>query len=111
MTHIRHLLNSRIHRATVPHCELYHEGSCAVDESLARCLRHLRKRTGLHLKPRRRRALHHYAVRGERGGGAVSLNGSAARRASEGDLIVIVAGSPVGASREAVQLEQYRLMV
>lgn len=30
----RHLLKSKIHRATVTHCELHCEGSCAIDEDL-----------------------------------------------------------------------------
>ena len=32
-----------------------------------------------------------YAIRGERGSGIVSLNGSAARQASVGDLVIIAA--------------------
>ena len=28
------LLNGKIHRATVTHCELHYEGSCAIDENL-----------------------------------------------------------------------------
>ena len=30
----RHLLKSKIHRASVTHCELHYEGSCAIDEDL-----------------------------------------------------------------------------
>src|ERR1700675_311312 len=30
----RTLLKSKIHRATVTHCELHYEGSCAIDEDL-----------------------------------------------------------------------------
>jgi aspartate decarboxylase len=30
----RHLLNSKIHRATVTHCGLHCEGSCAIDDGL-----------------------------------------------------------------------------
>ena len=28
------LLSGKIHRATVTHCELHYEGSCAIDEDL-----------------------------------------------------------------------------
>ena len=31
---LRPLLNSKIHRVTVTHCELHYEGSCAIDENL-----------------------------------------------------------------------------
>jgi hypothetical protein len=30
----RTLLKSKIHRATVTHCELHYEGSCGIDEDL-----------------------------------------------------------------------------
>ena len=30
----RHMLKSKIHRATVTACELHYEGSCAIDEDL-----------------------------------------------------------------------------
>ena len=36
-----------------------------------------------------------YAIKGERGSGMVSVNGSAARRASTGDLIIIAAFAQV----------------
>jgi aspartate 1-decarboxylase len=31
---LRTLLNAKIHRATVTHCELQYEGSCAIDDLL-----------------------------------------------------------------------------
>ena len=37
----RHLLKSKIHRATVTHCELHYEGSCAIDEDLLLSLIHI----------------------------------------------------------------------
>ena len=33
-TIFRTLLKSKIHRAAVTHCELHHEGSCAIDDDL-----------------------------------------------------------------------------
>ncbi len=30
----RHILKSKIHRATVTHCKLHHEGWCAIDDDL-----------------------------------------------------------------------------
>jgi aspartate 1-decarboxylase len=41
-----------------------------------------------------------YAIRAERGSGVVSLNGSAARRASVGDLIIIAAFGMVSDSQQ-----------
>ena len=36
-----------------------------------------------------------YAIKGERGSGMISVNGSAARRASNGDLLIIAAFAQV----------------
>lgn len=47
-----------------------------------------------------------YAIRGERGSGSISLNGSAARRAALGDLIIIAAFRLVAEDELARRLQQ-----
>ena len=88
---VPHLLKSKIHRAAVTHCELHYEGSCAIDETCSTpptSSRTSRSTSGTSTtasasSPTRSRA--------ERGSGIISLNGSAARRAAVGDLIIIAA--------------------
>ena len=88
---LRHILKSKIHRATVTACELHYEGSCAIDEDLLDAA-DLRENEQVHIwNIANGERFVTYAIRGERGSGMVSLNGSAARRAALGDLVIIAA--------------------
>lgn len=88
---LRNVLKSKIHRATVTHCELHYEGSCAIDEDLLDAS-DIRENEQVHIwNVSNGERLITYAIRAERGSGIVSLNGSAARRASVGDLVIIAA--------------------
>jgi aspartate 1-decarboxylase len=91
----RHMLKSKIHRATVTACELHYEGSCAIDEDLLDAA-DLREHEQVHVwNIANGERFVTYAIRGERGSGIVSLNGSAARRAALGDLVIIAASGLV----------------
>ena len=87
----RHLLKSKIHRATVTQCELHYEGSCAIDEDLLEAA-DIRENEQVHIwNVDNGERLVTYAIRAQRGSGVISLNGSAARRASVGDRVIIAA--------------------
>ena len=98
---LRHLLKSKIHRATVTHCELHYEGSCAIDEDLLDAS-DIRENEQVHVwNINNGERFITYAIRAERGSGIVSLNGSAARRASVGDLVIIAAFGMVCDSQQS----------
>ena len=85
------LLSGKIHRATVTHCELHYEGSCAIDENLLEA-------AGIHefeaidiWNVTNGERFSTYAIKAERGSGIISVNGSAARRACNGDILIIAA--------------------
>ncbi len=100
----RHLLKSKIHRATVTHCELHYEGSCAIDEDLLDAA-DIRENEQIHIwNVNSGGRFVTYAIRAERGSGIVSLNGSAARRASVDDLVIIAAFGMVSDSQSAPHL-------
>lgn len=87
----RTLLKSKIHRATVTHCELHYEGSCGIDEDLLEAS-DIRPNEQVHIwNVDNGERFITYAIKAARGSGVVSLNGSAARRASVGDLVIIAA--------------------
>jgi aspartate 1-decarboxylase len=87
----RTFLNGKIHRATVTHCELHYEGSCAIDENLLESSG-IRENEQIHIwNINNGERFVTYAIKAPRGSGVVSLNGSAARRASVGDLVIIAA--------------------
>ena len=91
----RTLLKSKIHRATVTACELHYEGSCAIDEDLMDAA-DLGENEQIHIwNINNGERFVTYAIKGERGSGIISVNGSAARRASVGDLIIIAAFAQV----------------
>ena len=91
----RTLLKSKIHRVAVTQCELHYEGSCAIDENLLEAA-NIFENEQIHIwNINNGERFVTYAIRGERGTGMISVNGSAARRASAGDLIIIAAFAQV----------------
>ena len=91
----RTLLKSKIHRVAVTQCELHYEGSCAIDENLLEAA-NLVENEQIHIwNINNGERFVTYAIRAERGSGVVSVNGSAARRASVGDLLIIASFAQV----------------
>ena len=98
MTVLKTLLSGKIHRATVTHCELHYEGSCAIDDALLEAAG-ICENEQIHVwNISNGERFVTYAIRAERGSGIVSLNGSAARRASVGDLVILAAFIQIPAS-------------
>jgi aspartate 1-decarboxylase len=91
----RSLLKSKIHRVAVTHCELHYEGSCAIDENLLDAAG-IVENEQIHIwNIDNGERFVTYAIKGQRGSGMISVNGSAARRAAVGDLIIIAAFAQV----------------
>lgn len=91
----RTLLKSKIHRVAVTDCELHYEGSCAIDEDLLQAA-DIAVNEQVHIwNINNGERFVTYAIRGERGSGIISVNGSAARRACVGDLIIIASFAQV----------------
>ncbi|MBL8392981.1 MAG: aspartate 1-decarboxylase, partial [Candidatus Accumulibacter sp.] len=85
----RTMLKSKLHRVSATHAELHYEGSCAIDEDLldAANIREYEQIDIWNVNNGERFTT--YAIRAERGSGVISVNGSAARRAAPGDLLII----------------------
>ena len=91
----RTLLKSKIHRVKVTQCELHYEGSCAIDEDLLDAA-NIVENEQVHIwNIDNGERFVTYAIKGERGSGMISVNGSAARRASVGDLVIIASFAQV----------------
>jgi len=91
----RTLLKSKIHRVAVTHCELHYEGSCAIDENLLEAA-NIAENEQIHVwNIDNGERFVTYAIKGQRGTGMISVNGSAARRAAVGDLIIVAAFAQV----------------
>ncbi len=83
------MLKSKLHRVSTTHAELHYEGSCAIDEDLldAANIREYEQIDIWNVNNGERFTT--YALRAERGSGVISVNGSAARRAAPGDILII----------------------
>ena len=106
MTMFRTLLKSKIHRVAVTHCELHYEGSCAIDEDLLKAA-DIAENEQIHIwNINNGERFITYAIKGRRGSGMISVNGSAARRAAVGDLIIVAAFAQVPEDRVAAHQPQ-----
>ena len=102
----RTLLKSKIHRVTATHCELHYEGSCAIDEDLLDAAGMVENEQVHIWNINNGERFVTYAIKGQRGSGMISVNGSAARRASTGDLLIIAAFAQVSEVRVATHQPQ-----
>ena len=89
----RLLLKSMILRATVTQADLRYVGSITIDEDLIDRA-NLSEHENVHIVDRTNgHRLQTYVIKGERGSGAIAINGAAAHLVSEGDEIDIMAYS------------------
>lgn len=90
---MRKLLRGKIHRATVTGADLDYEGSVTIDEGLME-LADLATHEAVHVwNVTNGERFETYAIPGRRGSGVVCVNGAAAHKAREGDLVIIAAFS------------------
>lgn len=87
----RHLMKSKIHRATITSADLHYEGSLTVDQDLldAADLAEFEDVQVVNVNNGAR--FNTYVIPGPRGSGVIQLNGAAARLGLPGDLVIIIA--------------------
>lgn len=85
------VLKSKIHRAKVTQTELDYVGSITIDEDLLDAAHIIEGEKVLVVNNNNGERLETYAIAGERGSGAICLNGAAARKAAKGDVVIIIA--------------------
>lgn len=86
----RTMCKSKIHRGVLTGADLHYEGSITVDRDLmdAADLREFEKVQVVNVNNGAR--LETYVIEGERGSGALQLNGAAARLGMPGDYVIII---------------------
>ena len=86
----RHLMKSKIHRATITAADLHYEGSLTVDEDLldAADLRTHEEVQVVNVNNGARFST--YVIPGPRGSGVLQLNGAAARLGMAGELVIVI---------------------
>jgi aspartate 1-decarboxylase len=86
----RHMLKSKVHRATVTGCDLHYVGSVTLDADLMRAADLLPGELVHVLDIDNGNRLETYVIEGAPGSGEVCLNGAAARLVHKGDRVIVV---------------------
>jgi aspartate 1-decarboxylase len=86
----RTMLKSKIHRATVTQANLHYVGSLTVDEDLMDAADLLPGEQVAIVDVTNGSRLETYVIAGERGSGAIGINGAAAHLVDVGDLVIII---------------------
>ena len=84
------VLKSKIHRATITEADLDYIGSITIDEDLMDAANIIEYEKVQVVNVNNGERLETYAIKGKRGSGTICLNGPAARKGMEGDVIVII---------------------
>lgn len=84
------VLKSKIHRAKVTQSELNYVGSITIDEDLIDAASMIPNEKVQVVNNNNGARFETYIIKGERGSGIICLNGSCARLAQIGDIIIIV---------------------
>lgn len=85
------MLKSKIHRAVVTEANLNYVGSITVDSSLMKAAGILEYEKVQVVNVTNGSRIETYVISGEENSGVICLNGAAARCASKGDIVIIMA--------------------
>lgn len=87
---LRTLMTSKIHRATVTQADLHYVGSVTIDPVLTEAAGLVEHEQVTIVDIANGHRLTTYVIEGERGSGAIGINGAAAHLVHPGDLVLIV---------------------
>ena len=106
----RLMCKGKIHRATVTEADLSYEGSITIDEDLLDAADIIPYENVQVYNITNGNRFETYAITGERGSGAICLNGAAAHMVDVGDL-VIIAGYAMMSESEARAIKPKMILV
>src|SRR6187200_1805253 len=84
------VLKSKIHRAVITEANLQYVGSLTLDEDLMDAANLIENEKIQVVNVNNGERLETYIIKGQRGSGVVCLNGPAARKGAEGDIVIII---------------------
>ena len=85
------VLKSKIHCARVTEANLHYMGSITIDEDLMDAANLIAGERVFIVNNNNGERFDTYIIKGERGSGAICLNGAAARKVQVGDIVIIMA--------------------
>ncbi|AIC94577.1 aspartate 1-decarboxylase [Shouchella lehensis] len=86
----RTMMKAKLHRARVTESNLNYVGSITIDEDLLDAVDLLENEKVQIVNNNNGERFETYIIKGERGSGAICLNGAAARKVQPGDVIIIL---------------------
>jgi aspartate 1-decarboxylase len=92
----RVMLKSKVHRATVTDCDLHYVGSLTMDPDLLEAADILEHEQVHVVDVDNGARFETYTIAGERGSGAIKVNGAAARLVQRGDTIIVISYGAYG---------------
>ncbi|MFD2616639.1 aspartate 1-decarboxylase [Terrilactibacillus laevilacticus] len=87
---LRHMMKSKIHRATVTEANLNYMGSITIDRDILAATNILPHEKVQIVNNHNGARLETYVIEGEAGSGTICLNGAAARLVQKGDTVIII---------------------
>ncbi len=84
------ILKSKIHRAVITEANLNYVGSLTLDEDLMDAANVIEHEKIQVVNVNNGERLETYIIKGARGSGIVCLNGPAARKGAEGDIVIVI---------------------
>jgi aspartate 1-decarboxylase len=84
------VVKSKIHKVTVTEANLQYVGSITIDEDLMDASNIIENEKVQVVNINNGERLETYVIKGERGSGIIALNGPAARKATVGDVVIII---------------------
>lgn len=83
-------LKSKIHKVTVTETNLNYAGSITIDENLMKAANIIENEKVQVVNMNNGERLETYVIKGAAGSGVICLNGPAARKAVEGDVVIVI---------------------
>lgn len=106
----RHMMNGKIHRATVTEANLNYVGSITIDEDLLDAVGMVANEKVQIVNNNNGARLETYIIPGERGSGVICLNGAAARLVQKGDIVIIISYCLVSEEKIATHTPKVAIM-
>jgi aspartate 1-decarboxylase len=84
------ILKSKVHRAVITEANLNYVGSLTLDEDLMDAANMIEYEKIQVVNVNNGERIETYLIKGARGSGVVCLNGPAARKGAEGDIVIVI---------------------
>ena len=84
------ILKSKIHRAVITEANLNYVGSLTIDEDLMDAANMIEHEKIQVVNVNNGERIETYIIKGPRGSGVMCLNGPAARKGAEGDIVIVI---------------------